>query len=118
MKLVLFSRDLILASSVEGAARQNGLTVAQVAELSQAVAACAEDASLLLVDLRLPGLDTADLVRQVREICTARVPIVACGPHVHEARLAQAREAGCDLVVTRGQLDRDMQNIFQKLIAK
>lgn len=107
----------MLASRVEGAARQNRLTVVHAADPSETVVACTDDAArLLLVDLRLPGLDIQELVRWVRHCREAKLPIVACGPHVHEARLAQAQEAGCDLVVTRGHLDRDIQSIFQQLL--
>ncbi len=108
MKLVLLSRDLMLASQVEGAANQKGWSTVSVADPENALAEVVEgDCQTLLVDLQLPGLDIVALVDQVRQSTHRDVPIVACGPHVHEPRLAAARQAGCDRVVTRGQLYRD-----------
>ncbi len=109
MKLVLLSRDLMLTSQVDGAARHKGYQAIHTADLASAVAA-AEDPQchLLLVDLQLPGLDISSLVTQVREGSPGKIRIVACGPHVHENRLAAASEAGCDQVLTRGQFHREV----------
>ncbi len=118
-KLLLASGDLMLCSRVEGAARKLGLTLVTALEESKICAICAEEKrpAVLLVDLRLPGLDVQQLVAAVRAGEGGSVPILAFGPHVHEMRLAAAREAGCDLVVTRGQLDRDLESFLQQLTA-
>jgi hypothetical protein len=42
--------------------------------------------------------------------------ILAYGPHVHEDRLAAARAAGCDAVVSRGQLDREADSLLATLL--
>ena len=113
MKLVLLSRDLMLTSRVDGVANQKGYTISHVADSASAISAVADDdCQLLLVDLQLPGLDILTLVEQVRGTKGSEVRIVACGPHVHENRLAAARQAGCDLVVTRGQFDREADTIL------
>ena len=39
--------------------------------------------------------------------------VVAFGPHVHEQRLAAARDAGCDLVVSRGQFFSQLETILK-----
>jgi len=107
----------MLGARVEGAARKQGLSVVTVGNHEAAVTAAADDESrLLLIDLRLPNLQVGDLVSAVRENLTNSVAIVACGPHVHEAKLAEAHEAGCDAVVTRGQLDREAEAIFGRLL--
>ncbi len=118
-KLVLVSGDLMLGARVEGAARQCGLTMVTAAGHAQAIAASADECRAVLIDLRTPGLDVAELVdalRQQTAHLSARLTIVACGPHVHEQRLDEARRAGCDLVVTRGQLDREAEAIFQRIV--
>jgi len=113
MKIVLLSRDLMLTSRIDGVASQKGYAVSHAADQASAVAAVAdEECQLLFVDLQLPGLDIVALVSQVRETRGSRVQIIACGPHVHEQRLAAARQAGCDHVVTRGQLDREADTIL------
>lgn len=114
-KLVLVSGDLMLASRVEGAARQCGLTMVTVAGQVPAVSASAEECQAVLIDLRTSGLDVAELVEALRKQSDG-LTIIACGPHVHEQRLDGARRAGCDLVVTRGQLDREAEAIFQRIV--
>ena len=111
MKLLLLSQDLMLTARTEGVARRLGLTLVSQCNL---VAAELDACQLIVIDLTLPGLDPNSIVEQVRPV---QIPIVACAPHVHEARLSQAREAGCDLVVSRGQWDRDAEKLCQELLA-
>ena len=63
--------------------------------------------TLVIVDLSTPGLDVAGFVKRLRGIkasdAMSELRIIAFGPHVHEDRLAAAREAGCDEVMSRGQ---------------
>ncbi len=114
MNLVFLGRDLMLSSRVEGAARNLGFSVCHVVDVAGAITALSNDACrLFFVDLQLPGLDIATLVKEAREIKGTEVRIIACGPHVHEQRLNEARQAGCDRVVTRGQFDRDANSILQ-----
>ncbi len=107
MTIVLLSGDLMVVSRVQNAAAAAGVGVQSAGSLSQAVEKCAElSAPQLIVDLSAPALDIANLVMQLRgrqaDDATAS-RIIAFGPHVHEARLAAAREAGCDAVMSRGQ---------------
>jgi len=116
MNLLLLSQDLMISARVTGAARQHGLRVITVTDHNNAIVAAADENSrILLVDLRLPGLNIGALVGAVRDCREEHLPIVACGPHVHEARLAAAREAGCDAVVTRGQFDREAEAILKEV---
>ncbi len=121
MKLVLLSGDLMLGACVEGAARKHGLSVVTVGNLETAITATADpECRILMIDLRLPNLQIVDLVTAVRQASdhskSPSVSIIACGPHVHEAKLAEARQAGCDAVVTRGQFDRDAQALLERLL--
>ena len=116
MRLILLSHDLMISARVAEAAHQQGLDVMTVNDHDAAVAAATEtESGLLFVDLRLPGLRIGALVTAVRACRALHLPIVACGPHVHEANLAAAREAGCDAVVTRGQFDRDAENLLAEM---
>jgi CheY-like chemotaxis protein len=67
---------------------------------------------LVIIDLSTPGIDPADLVPRVRATVAGAVRIVAFGPHVHELKLAAARAAGCDDVVTRGQFHANLDRIL------
>ncbi len=114
MKLVILSRDLMLTSRIDGVANKKSFAIVHAADLANAVSSVAdEECQILFVDLQLPGLDIETLVREVREIRSEGVRIIACGPHVHEHRLAAAQRAGCDLVVTRGQFDREADTILE-----
>jgi CheY-like chemotaxis protein len=55
---------------------------------------------LVLLDLTTPGLDPRALFDRLSE---PRPKVIAFGPHVHEDRLQAARDAGCNLVLPRGQ---------------
>jgi len=116
MKLLLVSGDLILSARVEGAARSCGLEMITGASESRANELCDDSYKLVLIDLRCPGLDISSLVESLQKKSSTDLPIVACGPHVHEQRLEAARQAGCDVVVTRGQFEHDAESIFQRLL--
>lgn len=114
MTVVLLSSDLAILSRVEGAATLLGQRVRSASGESQAVAVCkAEDANTLIVDLSMSSLDLDSIVNQLKAIEGSRTRVVAFGPHVHEQRLAAAREAGCDLVVSRGQFFSQLETILK-----
>jgi CheY-like chemotaxis protein len=99
---------------VEGAATRLGQTVRSASSESQVFEFCeAEDANTLIVDLSMPSLDLAGLVSRLNPNKNSGKRIVAFGPHVHEQRLAAAREAGCDLVVSRGQFFSQLETILK-----
>jgi hypothetical protein len=43
---------------------------------------------------------------------SAATRVIAFGPHVHEDRLAAARAAGCDSVLSRGQFFSQAENVL------
>jgi len=105
MSVVCLSSDLGTSSRLAGAAARVGVplqTAMSAAKLFDLVAAV--PARMVVIDLTTAGLDVADVVTRLR---TAEHPpntILAFGPHVHEAALLAANEAGCDQVLTRGQM--------------
>jgi len=116
MKIILLSQDLMISARLEGAARQHGLSMVTVRDQQAAVdVASDEDCRMIFVDLKLPKLNIEALVISVRDCRDAHLPIIAYAPHVHEANLAAAREADCDAVVTRGQLDREAETILTEM---
>ena len=115
--MLLVSGDLMLGARVAGAAKQCGLSLVTVGDPLTVLAAVQDQCRLVLIDLRLQNLEIAALVDQLRQQ-NAQLSIVACGPHVHEQRLQAAKQAGCDSVVTRGQLEREAESIFSGLIGE
>jgi hypothetical protein len=114
MRAILVSIDLIVVSRVEGAAAKVGGTV-QVTSNISAAAECmsGEGAEIVIVDL---GSSIEDIKAQVTTLKSATSPsprVVAFGPHVHENRLAAAREAGCDVVMSRGQFFSQIDSLLR-----
>lgn len=103
--VLLITSDLACSSSVAGAANRVGVelrTALGLASVDGKLAAGAPPA-LAIVDLSTSGLNVRDLVPQLRLRLEPNGRIIAFGPHVHTSVLAAAREAGCDLVVSRGE---------------
>jgi CheY-like chemotaxis protein len=118
MPVLYLTKDLFFASRVTAAARSLGLEVRVSPSADQLLEQTEDERSLVLLDLDAPGADSAAIVSALRQGGFPSPPIVAFGSHVHEARLQAARQAGCDLVLTRGQFDRQMAEILQSAITK
>ncbi len=104
MRVVLLTNDLMVASRVQGAAERTAATVCVAAGVSQAVDLQGiEPVDSVIVDLATPSVDLQALVREMISGTEKSPRIVAFGPHVHESRLAAARAAGCEVVMSRGQ---------------
>lgn len=69
---------------------------------------------LVLVDLGLANLDLHNLVPSLRTALPS-AKLLGYGAHVLADRLDEAGQLGFDAVLTRGQFDRDMVNIFQSI---
>jgi CheY-like chemotaxis protein len=104
MNVVLLSGDLTVLPRVEAAAARLNATVLTAAASKQAIDACREKPeSVLIIDLASPQFDLGGLVQALRSSGESPAWIIAFGPHVHEERLNEARQAGCDEVISRGQ---------------
>lgn len=114
MSIALLCADLMQSSQVSGAAQRVG-TPLRVFSSADALLAglAAEPARLVIVDLALPGLDPARLCSALQELPAGMPRTLAFGAHVHRERLEQAREAGCDLVVSRGEFHARMDALLR-----
>jgi CheY-like chemotaxis protein len=114
MNVVLLSTDLMVVSRVQGAVAGGALSLTTVSDAAQAIECCrAAESCTLLVDLAAPALDVNALVSDLKVLGTRPPRIVAFGPHVHEQRLAAARQAGCDEVVSRGQFFAQIESLLR-----
>ncbi|HVA45666.1 MAG TPA: hypothetical protein VNH11_04700 [Pirellulales bacterium] len=112
--VLLITADLACVSAVTGAASRAG------AELRTALGTSAieerlegEAPALVIIDLSTPGLKIGELMPELR----SRLPqakVIAFGPHVHTGLLAAARQAGCDLVVSRGELHARIDRLLNE----
>jgi len=114
MNVLLVTGDLAAVSRVDGAAARVGATVLTVLSVDHAAANCATDAiDLVIVDLGVPSLNVQALVEQVKAAARKSPRIAAFGSHVHVEKLAAAREAGCDQVMSRGQFFGQLDSVIR-----
>jgi len=119
MDVVLLSSDLVVASRVEGAAARVRASLQPAATIDRAVELCEQSrVQLIIVDLSAPALKPKELLERLDSLADNRPVVVAFGPHVHEALLSAAREAGCDEVMSRGQFLGQLEAILLRLIGK
>ncbi len=112
--ILLLSSDLMFQSRISSTARAAGkacLTERSVAKLIERVTE-PNAVSMILIDLTLRTIDLALEIPLIQN-AFPEGKILAFGPHVDVERLQAAEEAGADLVLTRGQMDRDLVAILQ-----
>jgi DNA-binding NarL/FixJ family response regulator len=112
MTVLFLSSDLMFSSRILGAAKTLGVSVQLVADPAALPEKIAADCRLVLVDLTLDRLNLPAAVAAVRAGAPA-ARVVAYGPHVDEAALADAADAGCDQVLTRGQFNKQYAELLQ-----
>ena len=99
--VVLCSTDLMLISSVGGAAEARGFVFASVNSLQAAIDKALTVGSIVCLDLSAPFNDPHAFATSAAPELLARS--IAFGPHVHTAKLDAARSAGIGRVMSRGQ---------------
>lgn len=77
--------------------------------------------SIVLVDLSMPNVNVdpdvnLDIVGELKTIDHPPKAIIAYGPHVAEGKLAAAKDAGCDQILTRGQAHRDIATVLAQYL--
>ncbi|MEQ8848216.1 hypothetical protein [Botrimarina sp.] len=102
-------------STADGAARAAGVEL-QTVRPADVLAAIDESTRLVAFDLTAKAADLPALVRSLRE-AAPRVTLLAYGPHVHEAKLEQARQGGFDVVLSRGAFHRQMGELLARYAA-
>lgn len=119
MLILFLTTDLVFPSRVAGVAQRLGARMETTATPDALMAKLAGEPLppwIVLLDLNSPGIDPAVIVPRFRELLAPPRSIIAFGPHVHEEKLAAAQAAGCDLVLTRGQFDAQMQSLLTQIL--
>jgi CheY-like chemotaxis protein len=110
---LFLTKDLLFPSRIGHALEQDGWQLSVLPDSEPLLAACRrESVDVILLDLTYPNLDVPQLVAHLNGLEQPPRAIVAFGPHVHGALLQAAREAGCDCVVTRGEMSRRASSIL------
>jgi CheY-like chemotaxis protein len=113
--IALLSSDLACIAQVTGAAQRLALAV-EAAMTPTRLLEIAPGKRLVVLDLNTVGLDPLETIPQLRGLEPPPAAILAFGPHVHEARLASASQAGCDAVVTRGQFSSQIEALLSRYV--
>ena len=111
---VLFiGNDLMFQSKISSACRQSGMSLGVIRNPKDLGGASISGAPrLIVVDLGLANLDLAEVLASGRQIWPT-TKWLGYGAHVQAERLDLAKELGLDVVLTRGQFDRDMVRVLQ-----
>lgn len=114
--IVLLIPDLFFSVKVADAARMLGYPTREVANAESLTAAVREGAAGVVLDTHERS-GWQDAVQTLKaDPATAQVPILAFGSHVDVAASRAAVAAGCDRLVTRGKLARELPELLQSLI--
>lgn len=111
--VVLCSTDLMLISSVGGAAEACGFAFASANSLQAAIEKAASAGSIICLDLNAFCSDPNEFAALASPELLARS--IAFGPHVHTAKLDAARASGIGRVMSRGQFVSGLLTHFVKL---
>ena len=111
---LIMSNDFFFGSRLCEAVKDHGHQVTIATTLDASTVATAESSwQLVLFDLTLQAI-TIEEIAAWRKKLTPTPALVAFGPHVRTGQLGRAKEAGCDLVLTRGQLDQQLQLVLNE----
>jgi CheY-like chemotaxis protein len=110
LRILLVSPDLMATSRIAGLCREAGASLETIRGLAETPHGGPPD--IVLVDLQAFAEDPAVIVTRARALAAEHraggsgpsPAVVAFGPHVARERLALARDAGADDVVSRGEL--------------
>ena len=115
MSTILFlSSDLMFTSRVIGAAKALDLPAQLVADPASLPQKITADCRLAMIDLSLERLNLPAAVKAIKAGSPA-ARVVAYGAHVDEAALADAADAGCDLVLTRNQFNKQYADLLRSV---
>ncbi len=109
--------DLFFSSKISETARHLGVKVILAGTADAVATRAAEGARVVLLDLSAAALDPPTLIARLKaDPATASVPIVAFANHEKADEMRQAREAGCDEVLTRGAFSSGLPQILQRAL--
>jgi DNA-binding NarL/FixJ family response regulator len=113
MTILLLSRDLLFPSRVRAIAQQEGLEIEIVRSPEQLIERLDNPGTeLVLVDLTCPGISLGAVQSAARQ-SDPGPRLVGFGPHVQEALLESARDAGFDQVLGNGEFNRTMASVLR-----
>ena len=107
-RVVMLSGDLMFASRVRSVAERSAVGFAFGGNLPDGPL---DDVHTVILDLGTRG----GLASSLKAICDERCPnarVIAFGPHVQADKMQRAKDSGIEIVMTNGQFDRSMHQLF------
>ena len=114
--VVLVGQNLFFLGRIEAQAEPLGYEVQWATTQSAFQEHCASRRPvLILVDLEGDESIWSDVLENIDHQEAGGVKVVAFGPHENVAMLERARNLGCDLVLNKGEFNRDLPKIIESL---
>ena len=107
-RVVMLSGDLMFASRVRSVAQRLGLVFYFGGNLPQDAL---DDVRVVVLDLGTRGGLAHTLKGQCEQRCPA-AKLIAFGPHVQADKIQRAKASGIELVMTNGQFNQTMHQLF------
>jgi DNA-binding NarL/FixJ family response regulator len=115
---LVLADDFLWISKITGAGQAAGWRIKSVNTPERLLEyAENEPPQLVVLDLGLRGLNTADVVSRMKAACPAGLRFVAYGSHVDTATLEAARQAGCDPVLPRSKMSQEVHTLMREWLA-
>ena len=112
-KILVVATNLFFLPRIQNIAAPSGCETRQVMTIDRLHEEMVDgEIALVLVDLEANPDFWRDAVRTVLASGDARPRIVGYGGHTNTEMLQRAEEAGCDLVLTKGQFSRDLAQLI------
>ena len=115
MSVLFLTADLMFSSRVQAAAASLNVPLQLIANQATLPDKLTADCRLVLIDLTLDNLNLPAAVKAIHGAAPA-AKVIAYGPHVDHVLLADATDAGCHQVLTRGQFDRSYRDILGSVV--
>lgn len=114
MKVLAAIHDLMFSSKVNAAAQGKPIEwLPRGANVAEQVAARKPD--VLLIDLASPKLDAINAVKAIKSGEGRETTIIGYVDHTREDLIEQARAAGCDQVMSKGEFARRLPELLSGL---
>ena len=112
--ICFLTKDLMMSSNASSHARQKKIKLSTAPSTEKAIELIQElRPHLLIVDLQTPGLNVELLGDEIKGLPDAVCPLtIAYAQHVNVELLEQAKKAGFDQVLTRGQMNSRIGDII------
>ena len=116
-KILVIATNLFFLPRIQNIAAPSGCDTRQVMTIDRLKEEMADgETVLVLVDLEANPDFWGEAVGRVLASGPSRPQVVGYGGHTNTAMLQKAEEAGCDLVLTKGQFSRDLSKLIAEAV--